>query len=169
MRKTLIVFFVFLVSIGLISGCATDSKKKVEEKVKQAENTVDKTVDKTNQAVTNDTRTLFVYAKESPQKDGCVSCHTGKKVINGKEVDISLAGETKVIKTSNGGAHPDVAPGTTLKQCYACHKTLKVNEKFRNKIHQAHTQSKVFRPKYKADCVSCHAIKDNGEIYIKGL
>lgn len=165
MRRFLMLIIIILVGIGLISGCTTASKKKVENKVEQAENTVKKAAETT----TTDTRTLFNYAKASPQKNGCTSCHTGKKVINGKEVDISLAGETKVVKTSNGGAHPDVAPGTTLKQCVACHKTLKVYDKFVNAVHKVHSQSKVFRPKYKADCTSCHAIKDNGLIILKGL
>lgn len=167
MRKLLMLLFIVLVGIGLISGCTTASKKKVENKVEQAENTVNKAGTTTTTA--NDTRTLWDYAKDNPQKDGCISCHPGVKTINGKKVDVSLAAETKKVKTSNGGAHPDVAPGTTVKQCMACHKTLKVYDKVVNKLHLVHSQSKYFRPVYKGDCVSCHAIKADGLIHVKSL
>jgi cytochrome c peroxidase len=94
------------------------------------------------------------------QKNGCADCHKGMiKTPDGKEKDISLAGEVKIIPR-----HPQVDVKATIKDCMKCHGAGERRIRFINGIHDVHLNSPIYVGEFKQTCSGCHDMK-----HIKGL
>ncbi|MDA8236061.1 MAG: hypothetical protein M0Z31_14955 [Clostridia bacterium] len=155
---------VFLLALTLTAGCTQPIKKPAEEGANRAaEETRQGTEKLTDKAQENlpvaDLRTLQEVAADDKYTKGCLSCH---KVDNGQ--DRTLKTTMKKFKK-----HPPVASNATIKNCLSCHRKKPARlAKLQLKLHQAHAKSETFYPKLKGTCVSCHKIKDNGDIQVKG-
>jgi hypothetical protein len=94
------------------------------------------------------------------QKNGCADCHKGiVKTLDGKEKDITLAGEVK-----NISGHPPVDRKATIKGCMKCHGAGERRIRFINRIHDVHLNSPIYVGEFKQTCSGCHNMKR-----IKGL
>jgi len=94
------------------------------------------------------------------QRNGCADCHQGTvKTPDGKEKDISLAGEVKNIPQ-----HPLVDARATLTVCMKCHGAGERRIRFINGIHDVHLNSPIYVGEFKQTCSGCHDMK-----HIKGL
>jgi hypothetical protein len=93
-------------------------------------------------------------------KDGCVDCHKGTiKTPDGKEKDISLAGEVKIISK-----HPQLDVKATIKDCMKCHGSGERKTRLINTLHDVHLNSPIYVGEFKQTCSGCHDMK-----HIKGL
>lgn len=89
------------------------------------------------------------------QKNGCLDCHVGKTTTpDGKQKDISLAGETKTIPR-----HPAVPPKSTFKDCVSCHNQGAEKIMFVNRLHEVHLNSEIYAGKFRQSCAGCHNMK----------
>ena len=148
---------VLMILVLVTGGCATKAKKEVENPKQEVKNNVNEAQKKAGDAVDN--RPMMTWAKEDKFKNGCADCH--KKSA---DKDVSLKAEVAKIK-----GHPPVPADATVKVCLDCHKrSPEATKRITNGLHRIHAKSEYFRPKYNGSCVSCHGLKDNGEIYIKG-
>ena len=94
------------------------------------------------------------------QKNGCADCHKGTiKTPDGKEKDITLAGEVKIIPR-----HPQVDVKATIKDCMKCHGAGERKTRLINILHDVHLNSKIYVGEFKQTCSGCHDMK-----HIKGL
>ena len=157
LKKTGLFFgSAFLIMALLLGGCA-QAKKELENPKQEAKQNANEAQKKTGDAVDN--RTMTTWGTEDQYKNGCVDCH--KKADNN---DVSL--QAKVAEIKN---HPPVPADATAKICLDCHRNSpEARSALANTMHKAHGDSKLFRPKYNGNCVSCHGMKDTGEIFIKG-
>lgn len=148
-KKTVIFLVGILLTLALIMGSGCSPKQEAKKNVNEAQQ-------KTSNVVDN--RTMTTWAKEDKYKNGCADCH--------KKGDAKTSLKAKV---AGFGEHPTVPDDVTIKTCLNCHKkSPEALSKITNRLHKAHGNSSSFRPKYNGSCVSCHGLKDNGEIYIKG-
>jgi hypothetical protein len=94
------------------------------------------------------------------QKNGCADCHKGAiKTPDGKEKDITLAGEVRTIP-----GHPQVDVKVTIKDCMKCHGAGERRIRFINGIHDVHLNSPIYVGEFKQTCNGCHDMK-----HLKGL
>ncbi|MFZ5639667.1 MAG: hypothetical protein ACOY4Q_03140 [Bacillota bacterium] len=159
LKKTGLIIGSTLLIMALVvgSGCTTKAKKELQNPKQEAKQNANEAQRKTETAVDN--RTMTAWVTEDQYKNGCVDCH--KKADN---KDVSLKAKVADIKN-----HPPVPADATAKTCLDCHrKSPEARAKLANRMHKAHGDSKLFRPKYNGNCASCHGMKDNGEIFVKG-
>lgn len=148
---------ILLITALVMGGCTQKAKKELQNPKQEAKENVNEVQRKTGNAIDN--RTMMAWAKEDQYKNGCLDCH--KKADN---KDVSL--KAVVAKIEN---HPPVPADATGKMCLDCHKrSPEALTKLTNRLHKAHANSKYFRPKYNGTCVSCHALRDNGDVFVKG-
>ena len=94
------------------------------------------------------------------QKNGCADCHKGTiKTPDGKEKDITLAGEVKNIPK-----HPQLDVNANIKNCMKCHRAGEQRTRFVNILHDIHLNSQIYVGEFKQTCSGCHDMK-----HIKGL
>lgn len=158
LKKIGLAFGSVLLITALIvgGGCTQKAKKELENPKQETKKSANEAQKKTANVVDN--RTMTAWAKEDQYKNGCIDCH--KK----GDPKTSLKAKTTAIKN-----HPAVTEDATAKTCLDCHrKSPAALEKMRNRMHKSHADSQYFRPKYNGNCVSCHGLKDNGEVFIKG-
>jgi hypothetical protein len=156
-KKTgLILGSAFLIMALLMGGC-TQAKKELQNPKQESRQNANEAQKKTGNAVDN--RTMTAWMAEDQYKNGCVDCH--KKTA---ERDSSLKALTEKIKN-----HPPVSADATAKTCLDCHKRSPENRaRLANRMHKSHGDSNIFRPEKNGSCASCHGMKENGEIFIKG-
>ncbi len=160
-RKTVLFAILTLVVALVLTGCPQAKQPKRQG----TDQGVEKSADQAKEAVDN--RTLVEVAKADPFKS-CEDCHKGTVEVEGKQKDITLAGQTNALETSRGTKHPTVPDNITLQGCLRCHAQGNLYESFVLRMHKAHGNSKVFHPKYKGDCTSCHTLNEEGKVTLKG-
>ena len=110
---------------------------------------------------------LFVFgsAVNAAGKGICSTCH-----VKMKEMDVRL-----IIEAMHYKAHPDLEKlGKDLKisewtvnECLTCHASSNSRIAFKRVLHKIHLTSKYFTPKYNGTCITCHVLKNDGEIAIR--
>ena len=94
------------------------------------------------------------------QKNGCADCHQGSiKTPDGKEKDITLAGEVK-----NISRHPRLDAKATIQACVKCHGAGEQRTRFINSLHGIHLNSPIYVREFKQTCSGCHDMR-----HIKGM
>ncbi|GAW29855.1 MULTISPECIES: hypothetical protein [unclassified Carboxydocella] len=156
-KKVLVPLLAFLLGASLLSGCATNKSEPKQEKP------ATETKQSTTQTQPEQQPAKKITISLTGAKNGCNDCHAPGKVIktkDGKEKDVSLAGETKLIPN-----HPEIDKNALIADCMNCHKlSPEKREKFVNKIHDVHMNSEAFTVKYKQTCSGCHDMSK-----VKGL
>lgn len=156
-KISLVLECILLIAALITAGGCTKAKKELQNPKQETRNSANEAQKKTADSVDN--RTMLTWANEDSYKKGCADCH--KKT---SERDVTLRAEAAKIKN-----HPTVPEDATVKTCLNCHnKSPEALKKLTGGLHKAHANSKYFRPKYNGSCVSCHGLKNNGEIFIKG-
>jgi len=159
MGKKFYLLLVLLLALGLLAGCGAKPVEKAgeEKPAATAENKEAKPAEEAQKPVEEKKEPMVIALTGA--KNGCSDCHApGKKVKlpDGKEKDVSLAGESKLIPN-----HPEVADKATLKDCFVCHKmSPEKRDKFVTKLHDVHMNSKIFTGQYKQTCSGCHDMKN---------
>lgn len=148
MSKKIYLLLVALLTVLVVSGCASKSTQTPPTTPKPAEQA----------ATPAPTAKAKVVVDIKNQKNGCADCHAPGKTIkkaDGTTVDVSLAGEVK-----NISGHPPVDANATVKTCLDCHNTSpQKKEAIANKLHDVHLNSEAFTVTYKQTCSACHDMK----------
>lgn len=157
LKKVGLIFGAALLTMALLIGGCAQAKKELQNPKQEAKQNANEAQKKTGNAVDN--RTMTAWVTEDQYKNGCVDCH--KKTA---ERDSSLKAVVDDIKN-----HPPVPADATAKTCLDCHrKSPEARTALANRMHKSHGDSKIFRPERNGSCASCHTMKDNGDMFIKG-
>jgi len=163
-KRYLGIILVPLLALTLTAGCTTPAKKQAQEGTNRAAEETRKAAEKTSDKAQQnlpaaDMRTLQEVAADDKYTKGCGSCH----VVKDNE-DRTLKTYMKRIEE-----HQPLPDNVTIKDCLTCHrKDQERLAKLQQGLHQVHAKSKIFHPKLKATCVSCHSITNDGDIKVKG-